>query len=230
MPCIVLKISTASPLDWCRLVNTVQVVNSTTCIEAAALYTWCEFATILQLIPGAVTCLFIIIQFVRQSLQIYRATKQWQLNRYTKLFFREGIIYFLVYVISFLRILIKQNMLMVPLRGSTLVFSLVNLPTQRLFYSLTVKWLSGVLLVGSNVPVFALTPRFILSIRALFARDIRGTRGYGIDTGFDHSSPGNSSSSVTAIVFASIGRDEESERDEVIPTGGIQLTRSGSRD
>ncbi|KAN0094349.1 hypothetical protein V8E55_002636, partial [Tylopilus felleus] len=56
-----------------------------------ALYAWIE-----KLIPGAVTCIFIAIQFVWQSLQMYRATKQWQLNRYINLLFREGTICFLV--------------------------------------------------------------------------------------------------------------------------------------
>jgi len=111
-------------------------------------------------------------------------------------------------------------------RCSTLAFGLVNLQAQRLFLSLAVKWLSAVLQVASNVPVFALTPRFILSIRALYARDTR--RCCGIDTGFGLSSLGNPIADVSAIVFADIEESEGSERDEeiVMTEGDIQLTRN----
>ncbi|KAF8126741.1 hypothetical protein EV363DRAFT_1401554 [Boletus edulis] len=145
------------------------------------------------------------IQFLRQSLRMYRATKQWQLSRYMNLLFREGVIYFLV----------------------TLAFGLVNIQTQHIFVTLPVKWLSAVLRVGSNVPVFTLPPRFILSIRALYARDLRDRRGYGIDTGFGISSLGNSSVGGTAIVFADMEGSEGSQQDEEIrmEEGEDQLTR-----
>lgn len=41
-----------------------------------------------------------------------------------------------------------------------------------------------VLLSLESVPIFALTPRFILGIREIYARDVQGRRGEGIDTGF----------------------------------------------
>ena len=50
---------------------------------------------------GAVVCTLAIFQFVRQSLQMYHATKQWQLNRYMSLFVKQGLLYFLAYVQSF---------------------------------------------------------------------------------------------------------------------------------
>lgn len=75
----------------------VTVMNRSFCLEGLALYHWIEVALI-PLIPAAVTCVLVIIQFVRQSLQMRRATKQWHLNRYMNLLSRENIIYFLVYV------------------------------------------------------------------------------------------------------------------------------------
>ncbi|KAF8553927.1 hypothetical protein OG21DRAFT_1509575 [Imleria badia] len=57
------------------------------------------------------------------------------------------------------------------------------------------------------VPVYTLTPRFIMSIRELYARDVRGRRGEGIDTGFGFSSSGRGAGG-TAIVFADVERNE----------------------
>ena len=59
------------------------------------------------------------------------------------------------------------------------------------------------------VPLFSLIPRFIISLRELYARDVEGRRsgaGGGIDTGF-----GLSSSSGTAILFADFEESEELE-------------------
>lgn len=55
-------------------------------------------ATIFQITHGAAMCLLAIIRFVRQSLQMYRATKQWQPNRYMSLLVTQGIFYFFAYV------------------------------------------------------------------------------------------------------------------------------------
>lgn len=81
----------------------MRVPDLSFCCYFSTLYNWAEDTIILQLVPGAVTCILVVIQFVRQSLQMYRATKQWQLNQYMNLLFREGILYFLMYVVSFLR-------------------------------------------------------------------------------------------------------------------------------
>lgn len=63
------------------------------------------------------------------------------------------------------------------------------------------------LAVLEYVPLFTLTPRFIISIRELYARDVQGRRGGGIDTGFGLSL---SSRSVggTEIVFAGVEQNE----------------------
>ena len=47
---------------------------------------------------GTLMCLLGVIQFIREVLQMYRATKCFRLNCYMNLLTREGVIYFLVYV------------------------------------------------------------------------------------------------------------------------------------
>lgn len=65
------------------------------------------------------------------------------------------------------------------------------------------------LVILEYVPIYTLTPRFILTIRELYARDVRGRRA-GIDTGF-----GLSLSEAT-IEFASAGQNESLEDSEEI--------------
>lgn len=45
-------------------------------------------------------CTLAVTQFTRQSLQMYKATKQWQSNRFVNLLVIEGVLYFLWYVPS----------------------------------------------------------------------------------------------------------------------------------
>lgn len=59
---------------------------------------WGKALYIVQITLGGVMCLLIAIQFVRTSLQMYKATKRFQLNRYVNLLVREGMLYFLAYV------------------------------------------------------------------------------------------------------------------------------------
>ena len=59
---------------------------------------WMTVAAILGITHSAVVCTFVIVQFVRQSVQMYRVTKQWQLNRYMTLLVQQGIFYFFAYV------------------------------------------------------------------------------------------------------------------------------------
>ena len=59
---------------------------------------WPEAVLAVQITLGALMCLLVAIQFVRQSLQMYRVTKRFELNRYMSLLTREGMFYFLAYV------------------------------------------------------------------------------------------------------------------------------------
>ena len=65
------------------------------------------------------------------------------------------------------------------------------------------------------VPLFTLTPRFIISIRELYTRDVQYRHGEGIDTGFGLTS--GHGVVETAIVFAGAGQNEGPESIEEVP-------------
>ena len=60
------------------------------------------------------------------------------------------------------------------------------------------------------VPIYTLTPRFIMSVRELYAHDLRGRCVGGIDTGFGLSLSGRDIG-ATAIMFADVEQNEVSE-------------------
>ncbi|KAG9311906.1 hypothetical protein JVU11DRAFT_8167 [Chiua virens] len=120
---------------------------------------WEEVTDILQMTFGAVLCILAIIQFARESFQMYHATKQWQPNRYVRLLTEQGIVYFFaIFLVNVISVLSYWGEL--PSTG----------------------WLSIFVAVLQEVPVFILAPRFIISIREMYAHDAR--RGTGIDNGF----------------------------------------------
>ena len=90
---------------------------------------------------------------------------------------------------------------------STLLFGLVNLQNHVISLA-NQSWWYSVLSVASCVPVFTLTPRFILSVRALYARDQgnRGTSTCGIDSAFGLSS---TVSNLGGIAFADAWLEDE---------------------
>ncbi|KAG8219165.1 hypothetical protein J3R82DRAFT_4934 [Butyriboletus roseoflavus] len=140
---------------------------------------------------AAAMCILAIAQFVRQLLQMYRVTKGWQLNRYMNLLVQQGILYFLgIFLYNFV-----------------VLFN----------YSGGV-WQGYMLYILAYVPMYTLTPRFILSIRELYARDVQGRRGEGIDTGFGLLSSGRGAVG-TAMVFADVEPNERLE-DDVRGDGG----------
>ena len=67
-----------------------------------------------------------------------------------------------------------------------------------------------VLTVMRYVPIFTLTPRFIMSLRELYARDVQGRRGGGIDTGFGLSSSSCGAGRM-AVMIADLERLEDTE-------------------
>ena len=58
--------------------------------------------------------------------------------------------------------------------------------------------------------MYTLTPRFILNIRELYARDARSIFGEGIDSGFGLSSFGHGAGG-TVIIFADVEQRDGSE-------------------
>ena len=77
---------------------TVQVVDFSFCTSqpGSPLAIWAEVAIdLVRSIIGALMCLLVSIQFITQSLQMYRVTKRFELSRYLNLLTKEGMFYFL---------------------------------------------------------------------------------------------------------------------------------------
>lgn len=66
------------------------------CIVCGAnrLIRWTKVAATLQVINGATVCIFTIVQFARESCQMYRVTRQQELDQYVSLLVERGILYF----------------------------------------------------------------------------------------------------------------------------------------
>jgi hypothetical protein len=56
-----------------------------------------------RLVIGTLLCILAVAKFVRQSLEMHKALKQWRSDRYMKLFVRESILYFIAYALRFFR-------------------------------------------------------------------------------------------------------------------------------
>ena len=93
------KLSIMTPLICRPTVAITHIPGYSFCIVQLNSPIWIEVADILQIIHGAAVCILGIVQFVIQSRQMYRVTRQWQPNRYMVLLVREGILYFFAYVL-----------------------------------------------------------------------------------------------------------------------------------
>ena len=206
----------------CRsLAVTIPILDFSVCFVDPTSFVWGEVIAILQITHGAVMCILAIGKFVRESHEMYRATKQWKLNQYMGLLVKQGIFYFLVYVLSHAFPpcpplppgLANKPITNRTIRYSNLLFSLINvlvvlgnLPTGE-------SQLIAIAVL-QYVPIFTLTPRFIMSIRELHARDVQGRRGGGIDTGFGLSSS-NPGAGGMEITFSDVGRIELEDVEEI---------------
>ena len=162
-------------------------------------------------------CIFAITQFVRQLLETYRVTKQWQLNRYD--FARRAggplflcvRLHFLLSSIFLAAIRARKTPTerIATFRRSILLFALIDVSSFSAYFP-TGGWQLILLPILQTVPIFTLTPRFILNIRELYARDVQGRRGGGIDTGFGLSLSGHEAGR-TAMVFMDVEQNEGSE-------------------
>ncbi|KAF8552125.1 hypothetical protein OG21DRAFT_1486466 [Imleria badia] len=162
--------------------KTVQILDFSYCVWQNNLPSLMKVVSILQMTHAAAMCILAIAQFVRQSLQMHFVTKGWQLNRYINLLVRQGILYFLgIFLYNFV-----------------VVFN----------YS-GGGWQGYLLYILAYVPMYTLTPRFILSIRELYARDVRGRGGEGIDTGFGLLSAGRGADMVFADIELNEGLEED---------------------
>ena len=81
-------------------------------------------------------------------------------------------------------------------------------------------WLTILTSALQQIPPFTLVPRFILSLRELYARDLPGRRGGGIDTAFGLRSGSVYGAAEGVILFADARQSEAQEESEKIEMGG----------
>ena len=163
-------------------------------------------AAILRIALCAALCILAILEFVKQSLQLYRATNVWQPNRYMKLLLKQGVLYFLVYVPSPPGTQIHKQTkyrpeLTVIFRCRILLCSVISI--------LTTTGNLPAMFILEIMPVYTLAPRFITSIRRLYVRDGQGRA----DTAFGLSSFPSSGivGTTRSMVFADVEPNDENE-------------------
>ncbi|KAF8843543.1 hypothetical protein BDN67DRAFT_964367 [Paxillus ammoniavirescens] len=122
-------------------------VTTTVTTTEAAVFTFCvatydttslfgTYTAIPRLILGVILCTLAVAQFVRQSLDMYKAIKQWQPNRYLELLTRESVLYFIAYLVY------------------NAAYLVGNIGTAHI-----------ILGVAASLLPYILAPRFILSVR-----------------------------------------------------------------
>jgi len=184
VPSTVASIVYSNPKHF--VVNFLHIWDFSFCALVPMSTSWDEAANVSQLVHAGVMCTLVIIKFIISSVQMYRATKQWRLSPFINLLVMEGMAYFLAILMWNL----FNNL------GDFGILAAVD--PQR----------SVPLFVVQCVPISTLTPRFILTIREMYACSVYGRRGHGIDTGFGLSALSSHGASRSSIVFADGGERE----------------------
>ena len=78
------------------------------------------------------------------------------------------------------------------------------------------------------IPPYTLVPRFTLSLRKLYARDLRGRRGSNIDTAFGLTSASDHGAAVSPIMFVDDGQNEGLGQGEEIQMEDREFRSAGS--
>ena len=157
---------------------------------------------------SALLLILAISRTLKQLVDMYNATKQWQPNRYMNQFMRDGIFYFFMYVtsISFsnLKLTLTSSL---ELCSNTLYNILVTVGATATIYIPPI--IINVLIMLTASLLCCTMPRFIISVRELYDRDLRG-HWQGIDTGFGGLSRGVSSKEefTSVIAFADVAQQE----------------------
>ncbi|KAF8420300.1 hypothetical protein L210DRAFT_3574716 [Boletus edulis BED1] len=81
------------------LVSIFQVLDITVCATVIETRSGINLYPIIQCIPSAILSIMVVAQSMKQSLQMYRVTRKWELNRYVALLVRDGVLYFFVYIV-----------------------------------------------------------------------------------------------------------------------------------
>jgi len=180
-------------------VTSVHVLDFSFCKIADSSVVWNEIMNYVQLALGTLMCLLIAIEFMKQSLQIYKVTKQFQLSCYINLLTREGMVYFL-FVLTCAAIALAES---------------INLPTAITLLDMI-----------EYIPTITLIPRFIIGLRKVYAHDLRNRHGSEIDTAFGLTLTSGHSVALSTIIFedtehnVGLEQDDEVQMEEIHNTGG----------
>ncbi|KAF9233832.1 hypothetical protein BU15DRAFT_66268 [Melanogaster broomeanus] len=195
VPTISVLVVSAAIQDNTNLsVTTTEVAHSQSCITifnttpSIVVYTFVP-----RFILGILLFILAVTQFVRESLEMYKAIKQWRSNRYMELLVRESILYFIAYVpLSPCQAKMNSSTKSQYSPASNLLYNVACL------VSVLGMPANLVLTMGAAVVPYVVAPRFVLSVRALHSCVV----GNHIDTGFGAGSQRTNNSSV---LFATHG-------------------------
>ena len=223
-------------LQPCSPVTIGQIINFSFCNVSwsSAAFVADVYDAIPRFVLGAMLLILAVTQTLKQSVHMYKTTKKWQLNRYMEQLVRDGIIYFLVYVSEFLPPPLGSichchsfpPILSSSIRKQT-NHSIVFFRTARnMFYNIATlveskatgaTTLVIVLAMLCSISMCPMMPRFIISVRVLYDRELR--RGVqGVDTGFGVLSQTNTNQNgpLSAIAFADIAPQAGLEQDQIM--------------
>ncbi|KAF8452880.1 hypothetical protein L210DRAFT_3639323 [Boletus edulis BED1] len=207
-------------------VTIIQLLGITVCNPVLNTNTWNTATAVVQFVHGTVLSFLVVAKFVGDSLRTYQATRKWQFNRYISLLVRDGFFYFLVYVPPSPSFFSRHSELMRQHNDiSTLLNSLINL--LGVLGTLPGGWGGPALVVVATVPLFTLTPRFVMNIRELYVRDAQGRWDRDIDTGFGLSNGAGGgvgvSTTIGTIAFAegiATGESEDGQETATVEESG----------
>ncbi|KAF8419134.1 hypothetical protein L210DRAFT_3577675 [Boletus edulis BED1] len=157
-------------------VTAIQILNFPVCSASVNNLSYTIYYVALRLVLSALLAILAVFQTLKQSFEMYKATKQWQPNRYMQKLAKDGILYLIVNVL----------------------FQAINLVDITGFPAGTAYALLDTCIY---VAFYIFIPRLVISMRELYDRDIRGR--FHIDTGFGVVSRSNAGHDTTmsAMVF-----------------------------
>ncbi|KAF8437126.1 hypothetical protein L210DRAFT_2356074 [Boletus edulis BED1] len=79
-------------------VTTIQILDFSVCGSSIDNTFYAIYYIVLRLVLSALLAILAVFQTLKQSFDMYKATKQWQPDRYIQQLVKDGIFYFIVYV------------------------------------------------------------------------------------------------------------------------------------
>lgn len=189
---------------------------------------WIEIVSdIVQIAFSILMCLLVATRFVAKSLQVYRATKQFELGYYMNLFTREGLFYFLVYV-HILSFILPTAWLQITV-DRILTYTLFDLLDQipaSIIPADTFWWWDITSPILQPVPAITLTPRLVLTVQKLYAR---AQRTHEIDSTiqFGFSSVDSNRDEGGTFLFESTVQNEGMDQGEEVEMVDMETPAAG---